>query len=159
MRAPASNVILVRSWSDAEIGTREHEFARRCWPVHKAILRVVRPRVVLVHGLRAYTLLPSIASPRNSSGHVTRERIVSRDDCGTPDSMMYPARPFLTDTLPQTILCGACGPDLQYSVSHFSCCSPFPTSCPFCASRFSCLRIVTSYATGQLGLRCSSDKR
>jgi hypothetical protein len=54
---PASNVILVRSQNAAEIRAREHELARRCWPVHDAILRSVRPRVVLVHGLRAYTLL------------------------------------------------------------------------------------------------------
>ena len=44
----ASNLCFVRSPSAAGINMRK--CADRCWPVHQEILKIVRPRLVLVYG-------------------------------------------------------------------------------------------------------------
>lgn len=47
-RVCASNLIFVRSASVSSSGYPDN--ARLCWPVHESILRIVRPRVLLVFG-------------------------------------------------------------------------------------------------------------
>lgn len=51
----ASNLIFVRSQDERTSGFPES--ARDCWPVHRAILKVVRPRLVVTFGKSPYVFL------------------------------------------------------------------------------------------------------
>lgn len=48
----AANLIFLRSRDSA--GSGFPETADLCWPVHEAILRIVRPRLILTHGAEVY---------------------------------------------------------------------------------------------------------
>jgi hypothetical protein len=47
-KVAASNLIFMRSPDAA--GSRYRDYSRLCWPVHKQILEIVRPRLVIAYG-------------------------------------------------------------------------------------------------------------
>lgn len=51
----AANMIFLRAASERDLGDAER-LARQCWPVHREILRIVRPSAMICLGNRAFDL-------------------------------------------------------------------------------------------------------
>lgn len=47
---PAANLLFVRSRSEADLKAEKPTLIRACWPVHRAVLSVVRPKVIVCFG-------------------------------------------------------------------------------------------------------------
>jgi uracil-DNA glycosylase len=53
-RVPSSNLIFVRSARGDDLGSETNRLIEQCWPVHQAVVELLRPRAVIAFGRRTY---------------------------------------------------------------------------------------------------------
>lgn len=66
-RTPASNVVFVRSATEAKLEAKWSELLDACWPVHKAVIESLGSRVIICLG--------------STAGRCVRERLKANDEC------------------------------------------------------------------------------
>lgn len=64
---PASNVVFVRSATEAKLEANKSELLEACWPVHEAVIESLACRVIICLG--------------NTAGQWVRERLCANDEC------------------------------------------------------------------------------
>jgi len=64
---PASNVVFVRSATEAKLEANKSELLDACWPVHEAVIKSLGCRVIICLG--------------KTAGQWVRERLGANDDC------------------------------------------------------------------------------